>query len=171
MAQSQLTVRTLALAMVALVLACVHAARGDGHGVASFTNSRVSGVSSRGSVVTVRGDPWHPGPDARSTASRGRPAPPGRQTAYRARRGAPAPHQDAICIVRHPGEHPQQMSAVELQKLAAARSIPLQPLPPGQYGPPAPIITAAPLAAAPSPIAPLARNAFYLSPVVGASMP
>lgn len=148
MAQSTLTVRTLGLAMVALVLACVHAARGDGRGggVATISGSRVaaSSGSKGGGVVTVRGDPWRPTANDKRAAAARKTA-----SANVFARGKPkdrnAPHDPPVCVVRRPGQ-------------------------PAPVAPPAPIpaATAAATAQALASTAaqPTLRNAFYLSPGV-----
>ena len=172
--QSQLTVRTLALAMVALVLACVHAARGDGRGGISTITSgvRSSSAAHTTGIVTVRGDPWRPTTEQRSAAGRAKSAPtPYRSAAYRPRRAPSAQHDEPICIVRRGTDDPTARDPqVQREARTITTSIVLRPLPPGQYGPPAPILAAATPAPAVK-AAPLARNAFYLSPVMGAGMP
>jgi hypothetical protein len=174
--------------MVALVLACVHAARGDGRGITTFssgsrlgagtqTASAASSTASHGGggIITVHGDPWRPGPDSHSSASQSR-ATPGHAPAYRAARGTPGAHDEPICIVHRPGApagaQPTPAPAPDPRELALIRSIPLKALPPGQFGPPAPMVLMSTQTLASSGhAAPMARNAFYLSPVMGAGMP
>ncbi len=161
---SQLTLRTLGLAMVALVLACVHAARGDGRGgsIASHSfgartgNSVVrSGGGGGSSIATVRGDPWVAGPEKRSTSTSSSsvrlPVMPDPRISVKGHpRDHAGPHEAPVCIVRRAGENPAD-----------------EPAPPQLMGPPPP---PAPIVADANHPLPL-RNAFALTASMAAGMP
>ncbi len=170
MADSQLTVRTLGLAMVALVLACVHAARGDGRSTSvvsigsgakagsavptragSQVPTRSVGVSG-GVVSTIHGDPWVPPSDQRVSVSQGSQA--ARLAADRARRARANRsgsdlRDDSICVVRRVSVTQTQREWSEQARQIAARE---------------PALASA--LQQPKPAAPLSRNAFSLGPAM-----
>ena len=160
MAQSRLTVRTLGLAMVALVLACVHAARGDGRapGVATFTSGTrgASAVATRAGsgVVTLKGDPWKAPADKSAAGAQTAAARAARQTAERSRLARTQARDEPICIVR-------RVSPTELQRDWTDRA--------RQIAATEPVL--APALRLPDPSPPLKRNAFALGPTITQGSP
>jgi hypothetical protein len=120
-AESRLTVRTLGLATIALGLACVHAAHGDGRGVASFSagaggsgsgSARVAtftssrGSSGRSGIYTVQGDSStvrsSQVASSNPSGKSGKPTPRRNPAAAKLAAGKAAPVQDAEtrCVVK-----------------------------------------------------------------------
>lgn len=130
MAKSQLTVRTLGLATIALALACVHAAIADTRsGVASFSSTKGKAVAGRASGVgTVKGDPWKPSADVRTAQAqpraKGAPSQAARNAAQKARldasRSKSGYRPEPICVVRRAGSPKAATPARQVRTVAAA---------------------------------------------------
>lgn len=160
MAQSQLTVRTLGLATIALALACVHAATADTRsGVASFSSTKGKAAARGSSVATVKGDPWKQTAEVRTVQTqpraKGAPSQAARNAAQKARldaaRAKSGYRPEPICVVRRAGAPKTAAPARPISTAAAPRP--------------------SSIAAAPPRSEPLRRNAFAISATMAQSAP